>query len=133
MRFEFESLPGSPIDIPRPTIPVTIHGPGERANLVALVDTGALVNRFGLWVADHIGVDLDGVREEFVGLGGHTMSARSVLVLLTVGGFSWEAPVSFCDPWPFAFQLLGQEGFFRWFTVTIDAADRSLQMHPIGQ
>jgi hypothetical protein len=86
-----------------------------------------------LWVADQIGVDLDGVPEECVGVGGHTMSARSVLVLLTVGGFSWESPVSFCDPWPFAFQLLGQEGFFRWFTVTIDAADRSLQMHPIGQ
>ena len=59
------------------------------------------------------------------------MTARAVSVPLTLGDFSWETTVWFCDPWPFAFQLLGQEGFFRWFSVTIDAADRSLEIHPI--
>jgi hypothetical protein len=30
--------------------------------------------------------------------------------------------VWFCDPWPLAFHLLDQEGFFRWFDVRRRAA-----------
>ena len=124
MRFEFASLPGSPSDIPRPTVEVALDSPTDRLNLLALVDTGALYNRFGSWVADSLDIDLDGVPLEQIGLGGHTTVARTVITNLTIGEYTWEAPVSFCDPWPFAFQLLGQEGFLRWFTITINAADR---------
>jgi Aspartyl protease len=131
VRFEFTSLPGSPSDIPRPAIEVSLDGPTDRLNLLALVDTGALYNRFGAWVADSLNIDLDGVPVAHIGLGGHTIAARTVIVSLTIGGYTWEAPVSFCDPWPFAFHLLGQEGFLRWFTVMINAADRTVDIHPI--
>lgn len=47
-----------------------------------------------------------------------------------LGDFIWEAPVSFCDPWPFDFQLLGHPGFLRWFRVVIDAADETLEVIP---
>jgi hypothetical protein len=31
--------------------------------------------------------------------------------------------VSFCDPWPFAFNLLGQEGFLRFFRLVLCGAE----------
>ena len=59
---------------------------------------------------------------ERVALGGFRTEARTVSVRLTVGDVTWEAPVAFCEPWPLSFHLLGQEGFFRWFRVTVRAA-----------
>ncbi len=40
--------------------------------------------------------------------------------------------VGFCEPWPRgSTQLLGQEGFFRWFEVLVRAADRELELTQI--
>lgn len=33
---------------------------------------------------------------------------------------------------PWDFHLLGQEGFFRWFRVTFEAADRYVQLESPG-
>jgi len=38
--------------------------------------------------------------------------------------------VAFCNPWPFGFQLLGQEGFFRFFAVTLRAASFEIEIEP---
>lgn len=130
MQFAFKSLPGSPSDVPRPTVSINADGPLVRLNLLALVDTGALVNRFGRWIADEIGLDLSGLPVERIGLGGYALESVTTTVALTVGDFTWEAPVGFCDPWPFAYQVVGQEGFFRWFIVTVDAAEQTLTIEP---
>jgi hypothetical protein len=42
----------------------------------------------------------------------------------------WDAPVSFCTPWPFGFQLLGLDGFFRHFRVTISAYREWIECRP---
>jgi hypothetical protein len=47
---------------------------------------------------------------------------------LTIAGVRYDAPVTFCDPWPFAFNVLGQEGFLRFFRVTVCAAESSLEI-----
>ena len=78
MRFAFKSLPGSPIDIPRPTVSIAADGPLVRLNLLALADTGALVNRFGRWIADEIGI----------GLGGYALESVTTTLALTVGYFT---------------------------------------------
>ena len=44
----------------------------------------------------------------------------------------YDAPVTFCDPWPFAFNLLGQEGFLRFFRLTICAAEFWIDVEPEG-
>jgi len=94
------------------------------------VDTGALHNRFGLWVAKAAGIELSGTTVERIAIGGFRTEARSALVRLQVGDDSWEAPVSFCDPWPVAFNVLGQEGFFRWFQVSIRASRYTVDLIP---
>lgn len=110
-------------------VPVVVEGDAA-APYVGLLDTGAVQNRFGRWVAQACGIDLTGALDEILGVGGFTTVARTVPVRLAVGDFEWEAPVSFCDPWPLDFQLLGQEGFFRWFKVTIRAAEFTIDLEP---
>lgn len=121
MRFPFKELPGTPVDYVRPVIPVTVEGL-SRAPQLCLLDTGALHNRFGAWVARAAGISLEGIEPQEVWLGGFRTEARSLPIQLSLEGTIWEAPVSFCEPWPLSFHLLGQEGFFRWFKVTMRAA-----------
>jgi len=127
VRFSFKELPGSAHDYLRPAIPVLIEGL-PRAPQLCLVDTGALHNRFGSWVADAAGIELEGCATETIALGGFRTEARTASVQLRIGDAAWEAPVSFCNPWPPAFHVLGQEGFLRWFEVAIRAAHYSLDL-----
>ena len=57
-------------------------------------------------------------------------AARQASVQLTLGEVTWESSVWFCDPWPLAFHLLGQEGFFRWFDVRVRAAIYEVEIEP---
>lgn len=129
MKLDFRALHGSAGPTPRPVIDIGIQGLDETL-LACLLDTGSLHNRFGGWVARVIGLDLSSVAPESIGVGGRPTIARTVPVRLTLGSHAWEAPVSFCDPWPWDFNLLGQEGFLRWFRVTIEAANRSMEIVP---
>jgi hypothetical protein len=108
-------------------VPVTVEGIG-RAPQLCLLDTGALHNRFGAWTADAAGIDLTGAEEERFAVGGFVTSARQAPLRMTIGDVTWEAPVWFCDPWPLAFHLLGQEGFFRWFDVHFRAAAYEIEI-----
>lgn len=114
-------------NVPRPVLNVAVQGLVE-GPVLCLLDTGSLQNRFGLWVARQARIDLSEIPAEDIGVGGITVHARTVTVRLRVGAFEWEAPTSFCDPWPWEFNILGQEGFFRWFVVTIDAAERRFEI-----
>ncbi len=116
-------------DYLRPAVPVTVEGMA-RAPQLCLLDTGALHNRFAAWVAEAVGIDLTGADEERFGVGGFTAVGRRASVQLTLGDVTWEAPVWFCDPWPLAFHLLGQEGFFRWFDVRLRAAVYEIEISP---
>lgn len=131
MRYPFARLPGDVSGVVRPLVTIGLSRSGD-FDLTCLVDTGTVANRFGQWVADEIGIDLADVPVILLGVGGTIVEARSVPVGLRLEQFEWEAPVSFCSPWPFGYQLLGLEGFFRWFEVTIRAADLSLDIEPIG-
>lgn len=129
MKVDFRSLPSVGESTPRPVVDVFVEGL-PRTGLGCLVDSGSLHNRFGKWVADMAGIDLEGLPFESLGVGGRSVIARTATVGLRVGETRWEAPVSFCEPWPWDFHLAGQEGFLRWFRVVIDAAERRLELIP---
>jgi len=115
--------------VPRPILGVHVEGI-EEADLPCLVDSGSLHNRFPAWIATQAGIDLGGTEPVSLGVGGRPTIARTVSVRLRFADHHWEAPVSFCDPWPWDFNLLGQEGFLRWFEVVFKAADRILEVTP---
>jgi len=129
MRFPYKELPGEDRDYLRPVVPVVVEGIAQAPQL-CLLDTGSLHNRFGAWVGEAAGVDLGEAEEERLGVGGLVTTARMARVQLTLGETVWEAPVWFCDPWPLAFHLLGQEGFFRWFDVRFRAASYEIEITP---
>ena len=129
MRFPFKELPGTSGDYLRPVVPVAVEGI-RRAPQLCLLDTGALHNRFAAWVAEVAGIDLTASDEEHLAVGGFVTSARQASAQLTLGDVTWEAPVWFCEPWPLAFHLLGQEGFFRWFVVRLRAAIYEIEITP---
>ncbi len=129
MRFDFAGLPGANSTLARPVVPVQVEDL-EDAPQLCLVDTGTTANRFGAWLAEATGIDLSGAPEETIIAGGLRTTARHARVALTVAGMRYEAPVTFCDPWPFAFNLLGQEGFLRFFRLTICAAEFWLELEP---
>ncbi len=109
---------------------IVVAGSARTVTVLCLVDTGSLHNRFAPWVAELAGVDLTGVDEELVAVGGITTTSRTVTCELQLDDFAWEAPVAFCDPWPFDFQIVGQLGFLRWFRIIIDAADETFEVIP---
>jgi Aspartyl protease len=129
MRFTFLELPGDRAPLTRPVVPVQVEDL-EEAPQLCLVDTAATTNRFGSWLAEAIGVDLSAAPQSTVTVGGLRATARHSRVDLTIAGVRYNAPVTFCDPWPFAFNLLGQEGFLRFFRVTLCAADSWLEIEP---
>lgn len=115
--------------MPRPVLPITIEGL-PAAPQRCLVDSGAVHNLFGAWIAEAAGIPLEDAPEQRIAVGGTTTHARVARVGLAVGSHEWEAPVWFCDPWRPRFQLLGQEGFLRYFRVTISAAEEWLELAP---
>lgn len=129
MRFEFLELPGVDGTLVRPVIPVQVEDLEEVPQL-CLVDTGATTNRFGAWIAEAVGIDLVRAPEETIVVGGVRATARFSRTYLTIAGTRYDAPVTFCDPWPFAFNLLGQEGFLRFFRVTLCAKEYWLDVEP---
>jgi hypothetical protein len=129
LRYAFVELPGERLGLPRAALPVQFEDLDDPPQL-CLVDTGSTANRLGLWVANAIGIDLADAPTERVAVGGLTTTARHGRATLAVAGLRYDAPVTFCDPWPFGFGLLGQEGFLRYFRVTICAKDFWLDVEP---
>jgi hypothetical protein len=113
----------------RPVVPVQVEDL-EEAPQLCLVDTGSTANRFGAWLAEATGIDLSGAPETMLHVGGLQTIARHGRADLTIAGVRYDAPVSFCDPWPFSFNLLGQEGFLRFFRLMLCAAEGWLEIEP---
>jgi len=127
VRFDFLELPGGSSTLLRPIVPVQVEDL-EDAPQLCLVDTGSTHNRFGAWLAEATGIDLSDAPESDLAVGGLLTKARHARAELTIGGTRYDAPVTFCDPWPFAFHLLGQEGFLRFFRVELCAAEAWLEV-----
>lgn len=122
MRFPFLELPGEGRPVARPVVPVQVEDLVE-APLYCLLDSGATANRMSAELAELAGVPLDApLAVAEIAVAGLRTAGRCVRVGLTVASHRFEAPVWFCDPWPFGFGLLGLEGFFRFFRVTFCAA-----------
>ena len=129
MRFPFLELPGVGSTLVRPVVPVQFEDL-DVAPQLCLVDTGSTANRFALWLAEASGIDLSGAPVSTVAVGGVVATGWAARADLTIADVRYDAPVTFCDPWPFAFNLLGQEGFLRYFRLEICAAEFWLEVEP---
>ena len=65
------------IDIKSPSIPVVLSGSGSKYQFVALLDSGADVSIIPKEVAELLGLDLSGNKEEARGIGGKVPAIQS--------------------------------------------------------
>jgi hypothetical protein len=131
MRHAFQALPGQ-IGRARPVVDLVIGGL-DVAPQACLIDTGATEIRTGRHVAELAGLDLTGAVLETVIVGGLRTAASRIPVELELregrSSHSWSPTVYFCDPWPWAFGLLGLSGLDP-FLVTIDAYAEWSELRP---
>ncbi len=117
---------------PRPLLDVSVADMDD-ARVPGLVDSGALHTLLPRWVAEASGLPLAGGEGRDLMVAAAVTRSIFVMTRLTAAGHSWEAEVGFCDPWPYAWGLLGQRSFFHFFTVTFRAADFAFEVEPIEQ
>jgi hypothetical protein len=135
VRFPFRALPaaGGSTHATRPVVDVWLEGL-EATGLACLLDSGAMATRFSAELAEIAGIDLTAAPFETISVAGHTVGARVTRVTLSLRDATtrhdWDAAVWFCDPWPFGFQLLGLEGFFRHFRVKIAGYPEWVECEP---
>lgn len=132
MIISYTELPSAAGGWPRPVLDVGI-GDMDDVLVPCLVDSGAVHTLLPRWVAAAGALPLDGGPTAVLGVGAASTSATFIKVRLAAGDHAWEADVGFCDPWPYAWGLLGQSSFFRFFTVTFRAADFEFEVHPIAE
>jgi len=100
---------------------------------ICLADTGANGNRLSAALAGPYGVALprDPTGPDLIsgGVRSQTYEARVPFTIeVDDEPVTWVAPVTFCDPWPHPFGLLGQRGFFDAFDVLFQGRDKTFTL-----
>ena len=73
-------------EVKSPSIPISLSGKGAKYGFVALLDSGADVSAIPKDVAELLGLDLSGKKEEAKGIGGTTQTIqRSINVEIEKG------------------------------------------------
>jgi hypothetical protein len=131
VRHPFQALPGR-IGRARPVVDLVVEG-FDVAPQAVLIDTGATEIRMGSHVAALAGLDLGAAVAGEVIVGGLRTRASAMTVGLELRqgptSHAWSATVYFCDPWPWAFGLIGLGGLDP-FIVAIDAYDEWSELRP---
>ena len=111
-----------------PVIPVTLEHDGKTADAYALVDSGAEHSVFPVEAAEDVGFDLANQSSvTIVGAGGKETPGKAAVAHFQMGPYRWTGPVIFSaavNERP----LLGQAGFFAFFTVTFRHARRDIEI-----
>jgi hypothetical protein len=128
----FTELPDEAGGWPRPVLDVVVGGMDD-VFIPCLVDSGALATLLPAWVAAAAGIELGNLPRRRLAVAARSTQARFAPTTLAIGDHTWEAEVGFCDPWPYAWGLLGQQSFFRFFTVTFRTADFELEVAPVDR
>ena len=128
---------GEEIVLLRPEVPIRIHGPAGRADVLALVDTGADNSILPLSVADDLGIETtQGKGPGATAFGGQQIALSFAEVVLELSQHDavirWRARLYFAD-FPDDSEkavILGHEGFLDYFTATFDGAGCFVELEP---
>lgn len=115
----------------RPIIPITLKHDGRELNYVALLDSGADFNIFHSEIAEIIGINLDDVEKSyFSGIKRSAQGVRYMTVIeIGIDDYTFNAPVYFSpDISPDGFGIIGQQGFFDHFKITMHYKARDIEL-----
>ncbi|MEK6824389.1 MAG: retropepsin-like aspartic protease [Nanoarchaeota archaeon] len=125
------------IEVKSPSIPVTLSGAGGKYTFVALLDSGADVSAIPEEVAELLGVDLSGKKEDAAGIGGKVPAVQSKL-FLEIGKphetYKFDLPVKVILNKGIVLDgqeipvLLGRAGFFDKFVIIFDQKEERVTL-----
>ncbi len=134
MRYRFQELPGIR-GRARPVVDLVVEGL-ELAPQTCLLDTGASDVRIGSHVAELAGIELATTLDSEIVIGGLRTTGRAARVQLELrqgfGSHTWSPTVYFCDPWPWAFGLLGLAGLDPFLTI-VDAYEEWVELQLLSR
>jgi hypothetical protein len=129
VRHSFQALPGV-AGRARPIVDLVVEGL-ELAPQACLLDTGASDIRMGEHVAELAGIELSATPSREIAIGGLRTTGRPVRIQLELrqgaDSHTWSPTVYFCDPWPWAFGLLGLAGLDP-FRVLVDTYEEWVEL-----
>jgi len=142
VRFAYERIEvdPSPADLARyvyrPVVPLTIFGPAGKAGIKGTLDSGAAETILPAYLADEVGVSLRPESQGVLrGADGRPFVVDYGIVDLSVllgrTRLRWRATVCFHPHRNDA--LLGDAGFLRHFTVTLNGPGRYATLQPNGK
>jgi hypothetical protein len=127
----FQGLPGL-AGRPRPIVDLVVEGL-DLAPQACLLDSGASEIRMGAHVAEMAGIELASAGTSEIVIGGLRTTGRAARVQLELrqgaSTHAWSPTVYFCDPWPWAFGLLGLAGLDP-FRVLLDTYEEWVELRP---
>jgi hypothetical protein len=134
VRYRFQALPGIG-GRARPVVDLVVEGL-ELAPQACLLDTGASDIRMGEHVAELAGIELATTTGSEILVGGLRTTGRAASVQLELregsSSHAWNPTVYFCDPWPWAFGLLGLAGLDPFVTV-LDCYEEWVELVPLSR
>lgn len=108
----------------RPLIPIALRFQNKKINTLALIDSGADFNVFHSDLAELLEINLENLKEiEFGGIKKDKEQCKGKLAMIKIGikDEFFDAPVIFSnDISDNGYGILGQNGFFDHFRVTLD-------------
>jgi len=126
------------IEVKTPSIPVILSGKGTKYQFIALLDSGADISVVSEDVAELLGLDISGRKEEASGIGGKVPAVQSsVNIELGKGHENY----SFSIPIKVVFNkggqeipiLLGRSGFFDKFLITFNQKEERVLLKRVTE
>lgn len=116
----------------RPVIPIILRSPTKFMLYAALIDSGADYCIFNMDIADLLEIKLNRKnRARFMGVGKSKISGYWSKVSIRIGDVIYETKVIFAEISDFGHGILGQQGFFDHFDISLSYNDQSIGIEPV--
>lgn len=111
-----------------PIVPIRVYGPHSHVNVLALVDSGAEHSVLPLRLVEELELPVDGATVvTIIGVGGKESRGYLLDANLRLARYQWTAPVIFSTAVESP-AILGQAGFFAFFSVTFRYRNRIMDI-----
>lgn len=111
-----------------PVLPLAVNYRKKRAEIYALIDSGATISIFRPEVAEELGIKIEAGEEAYLtGVGGRIKGYLHNLKI-EVAGKRFTCPIIFSYEFTVSFNLIGREKFFKNFVIVFDEEKKELRL-----
>ncbi len=123
-------------EVKTPSIPITLSGKNGKYDFIALIDSGADISALPKSLAELLGLDLSGEKEEASGIGGIVPAIQTSLVIelgKSHEQYTLQIPAKIIltdEEFPV---LLGRAGFFDKFVITFNQKEEKIFLKKVQE